>query len=390
MRKVRIMWGVWLLIMAVLLIFTNNYGIQIIALLSVILPSAGIVFGFLGSGKLKVDVKGQISQKKGCPLTYSIQVKNEGRIGCSKGKAIIKLENMLTGENEKQETAFSIRGRQAKVFECSHVFQNCGKIRITLEEIQSWDFIGAYGRKNKTHSVTNALSIPDTFHIELSMGAGAQTDLSSDEYSMLKSGFDPSETFALREYRPGDKIKNIHWKLSEKLDEITVRELGLPVNNSVLLMLDSSYPAENSKPEHEVMDAIGETVISIAQELCDNGVPFQVAWYDSEASTTQVREIMNIDDLSSAMSGVLSATPFEDGSSVLSHFKEDAGPLEYAHIIIVGSVQEPQMESSFCEGFVSNLICMKNEKPSDIAAAAGQIIYFTPETMAEDLYYVEV
>lgn len=37
-------------------------------------------------------------------------------------------------------------------------------------------------------------------------------------------GDDPGETYDIREYRSGDSIRQIHWKLSGKLDDIMIRE----------------------------------------------------------------------------------------------------------------------------------------------------------------------
>ena len=38
--------------------------------------------------------------------------------------------------------------------------------------------------------------------------------IESDSYSTIKGGDDPSEVFAIREYREGDRLQRIHWKLS--------------------------------------------------------------------------------------------------------------------------------------------------------------------------------
>ena len=138
------------------------------------------------------------------------------------------------------------------------------------------------------------------------------------------------------------------------------------------------------------MDAIGETIVSIAQVLCDEGVPYQIGWYDRENSHVETREILNADDLNGALAGVLSASLGEDSQSIISHFEEDKGALEYAHIILVGSRQEAMMEAPFCEGMVTDLVCIEEQKPSQVRTAGGQIIYFTPETMTEDLFYIEV
>ena len=41
-------------------------------------------------------------------------------------------------------------------------------------------------------------------------------------------------------------MKAIHWKLSGKLDDLIVREPGLPIDNSLMMILDKRLPADGS------------------------------------------------------------------------------------------------------------------------------------------------
>lgn len=51
-----------------------------------------------------------------------------------------------------------------------------------------------------------------------------------------------------------------------------VRQLGLPVNNSILLVLDNSADTAPSAAERE---ALGEAVVSVSAALCEAGLPHQ-------------------------------------------------------------------------------------------------------------------
>lgn len=91
------------------------------------------------------------------------------------------------------------------------------------------------------------LITPNTFGLQVEVVYGENAVLDAEEYSMSKAGFDPSETFAVREYRAGDHIHQIHWKLSEKLDGLIVRDYGLPVQNTILLLLETGYPEKSRR-----------------------------------------------------------------------------------------------------------------------------------------------
>ena len=63
------------------------------------------------------------------------------------------------------------------------------------------------GAKKTVALSAPSLVLPDIYPVELSVSERQSSDMDSDEYSMYHPGDDPSETFALREYLSGDRIK---------------------------------------------------------------------------------------------------------------------------------------------------------------------------------------
>ena len=59
-----------------------------------------------------------------------------------------------------------------------------------------------------------------------------------------KPGGGFSEEHEMRRYRPGDALRDIHWKLSVKTDTLIVREAQEPVHPNVMLSLDLAGTAE--------------------------------------------------------------------------------------------------------------------------------------------------
>ena len=121
---------------------------------------------------------------------------------------------------------------------------------------------------------------PNIFPMETQIAYGESTNMDSDEYSMKKAGYDPSETFAIREYQPGDRIRQIHWKLTEKFDNLMVRDYGLPIQNTILLLLETGYAQD--KPDPDCMDALAEALLSVSQELASQQVVHSIGWQNHE------------------------------------------------------------------------------------------------------------
>ncbi len=95
-----------------------------------------------------------------------------------------------------------------------------------------------------------------------------------------------AETFQVREYAPGDSPRQIHWKLSSKLDRMIVRVAGLPLERSVLLLWE-----RRGTPAAQESDAMAEVMAVVCQELLRQGVGCRAAWNGGgELTVQEVRE----------------------------------------------------------------------------------------------------
>lgn len=123
------------------------------------------------------------------------------------------------------------------------------------------------------------LVLPDTFEIAVELGETNTPDMDSSEYSPVRPGSDPSELFGVRDYREGDALKRIHWKLSEKYDRTVVREASLPVARSILLLLDNA-PEGAIAPEK--VSAAVEGLMSASESLAGQGISHEIGWLNHE------------------------------------------------------------------------------------------------------------
>lgn len=95
----------------------------------------------------------------------------------------------------------------------------------------------------------------------------------ADVYDDFRPGHDPSELFDVREFRNGDKIQSIHWKLSAKNEDLIVKENSLPKACAVVLLA-------NYKKSKCDMNAYLKLFCGISFSLMDAKCPHYVAWYD--------------------------------------------------------------------------------------------------------------
>ena len=271
-------------------------------------------------------------------LPVTVTVANSGLLSCLRVQADVQCRNLLTGEVTHAAACLPAAGHAKAQTVCTLRPRHCGKLELTLTALRVYDMFGLVGAKKPVGLTAPSLVLPDVWPVELTVSERRSPDMDSSEYSMYHPGNDPSETFALREYLPGDRIKNIHWKLSEKTDHLLVRQLGLPVNNAILLVLDNTA---DTAPSPEEREALGEAAVSVSAALCEAGLPHQAAWLDRETMEPRLCAIGDTEELTQALSGLLSAETEPDTRTVTRRLAETQG-LDYAHAAVLSLRSEPE------------------------------------------------
>ena len=119
----------------------------------------------------------------------------------------IRLVNNLTGE--------SYVGQPGELVPTSH----CGKITITTTKMVAYDYLGLFRRRLPENKTCVIYVLPKPLERELSFIGDR-----NDSILRPKPGGGVAECHELRLYRPGDELRNIHWKLSAKTGKLIYRE----------------------------------------------------------------------------------------------------------------------------------------------------------------------
>lgn len=170
----------------------------------------------------------------GDSLVIGVSCKKDEKIFCPIMKIEFKLNNQFSKTSEKTKFIFAgFFNAPQKV--TSKIKLHCGYIRITAKKGKIYDFLGLFFITfNLNFNKEIAIMPKENTHTKL-----PDIDLRKIiGYKQKKSG-GFSDDYELRPFRPGDNLKNIHWKLSVKTDELFVREPIEPIykNFKITLML---------------------------------------------------------------------------------------------------------------------------------------------------------
>lgn len=380
--KQRSIWIAAIILAAVLYLFENNAGTLTVLVGVLVVPIFGLL-PLMGKG-IGPEVVLNAAQEKGQNAKGTLIVANLCWLPKPRVCMTLSCRNLRTGEIHEDTVELSLLPRQKKQLAFTIACPHCGKVKMEVMNVRSSDVFGLFSRQLPCNTRAEFTIVPQLFEPAISLESHDMAMPDSDTYSPTRPGSDPGETFAVREYVPGDAIRKIHWKLSEKTDKLMVREFGLPVINEVALLLET---AGAETPDEA--DAITEVFSSISSELIRTDIHHHVFWCDSQTDELRDYSIAAEDDFAFMLEQLLELPPKED-SSVVQRFLEIYPHCPYSHVIIVGG-QIPQDVSDLYNGNrVSILLPRRDSVAEGLQSDGTRVLTFSIDGCTMDLCRLEV
>ena len=283
---VRILYAALCAVLLALLLCGGSSGCLALLCALVMLPFLQLAVNLHCRKTVRAVLRAPANAGKNEPFRVVLQIENPSRLPILAAGCGLEVKNLLTGASERvvRRTAILPRGRSEVALELSS--DCCWLIPVRCGA-------GAHA------SVTVQ---PDTFPMEVRVLANVNSPEESEVYSQEKPGNDLTETFQIRDYREGDSIRQIHWKLSTKYDRLISRDPSLPVTRSVMVFWDR-HAAQVSRTRQ---DAQAEVLVSLCRALLAAGVQFTLAW--NEGGRCILQRAAELDDLIALLPRLLSAT----------------------------------------------------------------------------------
>ena len=222
------------------------------------------------------------------------------------------------------------------------------------------DYLGMLPMQAPVKAEARLTILPNLFPMDADMTARPAY---ADDGASDRRGEDRSEVYQLREYRPGDDIRQIHWKLSSKLDELILKEASQPESRSLLAFWDK----RTGTPQQ--MDALAEVVSSTGAALLQSGVQYTLCW--TEGDDLQAQDILDENQLLQAIPELVKTRGSAD-----CRLPEMT---DYSRILYFGVKPEERMLTDERVHFV---LC--TEEPFPDATT------FTPQNYSETMQRLEV
>src|SRR5574344_302250 len=195
------------------------------------------------------------------------------------GKKISKLFKLELNDKRNQVNYFQI----GKL--------HCGYTDIKIKSVYLYDLLGFMSLKLRQKFDPVAIlvmPVPNNQRIELNQ----IPCISWDEETMFsneKQNNNSNEIFDFREFRNGDSLNKVHWKLSIKADELMVREFNKVINTDVYVYVNLDHTVN--------IDAMLENAITISYQLIREKYAFYLTWFDVEQMQLNRKLISKEEDI---------------------------------------------------------------------------------------------
>lgn len=246
--------------------------------LLVIVPVCSGISLYLSVGKLSLSLDGRHSCPSGQPMEITLKLKYSFLRPAGNVQVGLTCENLVFGTVKHQPYLLQLgRGRHHE-YGISLDTSVCGRIVVRIREMACYDLLGLFSYHKPMEEEFACMVYPYEARMYVSLGKNREREQPGDIYDGKKSGTDVSEVFGLREYREGDPLQSIHWKLSGKWRQLIVREFGRPVNYHTLLLLSPALSYGGQKAEESVITSVFDLGVSLSHALLNQNIAHFVGY----------------------------------------------------------------------------------------------------------------
>lgn len=312
----------------------------------------GIIL-FVNKKKLKFSLVNyrNIYSKKG-KFPICLKIENKSLMPFSSVKIEIEFFNSIIKEKSHLTVNTPILPNNTQTLQLDFSSDHCGILSISISKIKVYDFLHIFTSKiSSKNTLANSqhqeiLITPEIIDLNLDIGTASNVDYESNVFSKNLKGDDPSEIFDLHEYRDGDKINRIHWKLTAKQGVIFVKDYSLPINNSINLIIGTrKNPQCNLEENLKIFDSCLEAAACISYSLSEKEIPFNLFYKVNSSNYLETDTIEDMDEFILSAEGILKSGFEEDTNySVMSEaLLENEAQKQYRYIYITTYVNDAEL-----------------------------------------------
>lgn len=196
-------WLAWMLLLTVLVTPLFSLAVSLPAMLT---------------ARVKADCTGTVQVF----TTVGVELRDECLLPMPPFCSTVRVERIPTGE--------SWRLNRGDMLPTEH----CGQLLCRPEKCYVYDYLMLFRIKVRCQEAASLVVLPKP----VQTGVNADLERYMAQSWKPKPGGGFAENHEIRQYRPGDSMNQVHWKLTAKTEKLMIREAMEPVRRQLVLALE--------------------------------------------------------------------------------------------------------------------------------------------------------
>lgn len=293
-------------------LFYRQAFLAVLILLFLIMPIISIALLKIWGSKIQIDIAGHTAYvTAGNKIFLDIEVTNRSIFPFLNCELFFNYENLFYPDKMNNIISLPAESRKTKRFVLSFDTSYAGMAEFHFNSMTVTDFLHLYTIRlyaDKTVSIpVYPVQMPfDEKFVVPESYAGAEDE------TIVMYGFPSQDIKEIREYLPGDSLKNIHWKMSAKSDELVVKELEQASSRTLLLLPELT--------KDNLQDTIS-TLYSFSKSLIGKREVFKIVLFNALTSEFTEYRIESLENLEDSFLALFYLKPYEMKRFALESFK---------------------------------------------------------------------
>lgn len=343
MKRIKVVFIIWIIVSGSIYLLNGSKAAAAMA----IIAAAYSLFAFISvrvAGRdLKAVMSGSRSVDKGEPANVVVKTENPSRLPVPACTFELDCENILTKENRKVPLSYTFGPKGKNSGGLMLKSTRCGEEHIKISSATISDPAGLFKKKREVSGETSVFVMPEIKEVEIPSDYLDSYDMESYTYSQVKQGQDTGEVFGIRDYREGDSPKQIHWKLTAKMDDVMVKIPSFPIENKLIVILDNCISEKDDLSSDKRNDLM-ELFFSLSYSLIKKNVPHSLGWFDHRSKVFIKQKVENEQEMWNAVPGALGAGIEYSGMSTAYSFLASSTEEHFTNHFIVTSTDPAELE----------------------------------------------
>lgn len=339
MTKIRIAYGISMVATAIIFLWNGTYFALDVFLLQLVLFLGLKIFLRLELARLDLA----LSLPAACVCGQSVKLQMSASNFFVFAAAVIEgdlvYENKMLGEVTRSRFSVNLSSHDLTL-SLDFKPEYCGSYAVRLEHVRCLDIFGLNSRPVQA-PVSRLITVyPKPISIHFTSRTSPHGRMEEGPQSVNRKGSDPSEVFDLRTYQPGDDIHTIHWKLSQKTDELLVREPADSPRYDTLILMDAGRFEDLVPCDPKQLSLTVSLSLSISQAFLNQQRPHHIGIVvGDDLLITEIRDQADLSRMADLWMGVI--LPKEKGLGLrLLSLKNLEYPYRRLFYLTAGAVPE--------------------------------------------------